>query len=136
MRYLDSTPLPINKFPSYKGNEIQFSKQHPSERLKNIRLLSLGFFWRKNMKHERCEFMKGSKILISFILGGIIFRWGIEIIDLLTASLANKQGLSATKTQLEMNKLVAETQGVAEFSETQAIGFNVEEEYYYEDEEE
>jgi len=78
--------------------------------------------------------MKRKNLLILFLFGGFLFRWGIELGDLLMASISNKQGLLATKTQLEMNKLVVKSQEPPVYDDGNAIGFHVDyDEPYYED---
>ena len=71
--------------------------------------------------------------LFIFILGGIVFRWVIDIGDILLQNITNKQTVSATKTQLELNKLVEDKPD--EYIETSVMGFQAPEEEYFEDDE-
>jgi len=83
--------------------------------------------------------MKNKNNLLTFLLGGILLRWGIDIGDLLVQMLINAHTIYASKIQLEMNAMAeqAELNGIVD--DGQAIGFSLPEEecdYEYEDEEE
>jgi len=71
-----------------------------------------------------------NKNLILFLFGGFVFRYGLDLADMVITWLTNKQTLSATKAQIEINNLV----GSQEQIDTHAIGFIQPEDYLEEDE--
>lgn len=71
------------------------------------------------------------RTLLIFIFGGIMFRWVIDLGDMLLTIITNKQKLNATKTQMEMNELLATAP--EQYDDGHAIGFTLPDEEYYEE---
>jgi len=86
------------------------------------------------MKGINGEYMKNNRweALFWFLLGAFIFRWIIDVGDILIQKIANGHTVASAKSQFELNKLMSEDNG----GSTQAIGFEIPQyEEYYEEEE-